>query len=913
MTEDAGVEHATLGCHQHHVVGLHVTGRCAIGRVNPGRQLASRLRAVVLGTAAALCALSGTAGAVAPTASVTCSPASWSPQPVTCTVSGSDGAHHALIWTETQFDPPVPATRTDVYLARTDAAGANPVLLESTTDVPHIDADEDGRIYVGAGDTVTRYDESGNGTVLLADACGAGLGAGGAVTNIAATADGARGAVTCHDDSTGTDHLMFWDGGNLRELRQASAIWGVGQSIDISPDGSTIAIVGGNVAGCVRTCVYEASTLTGYVTLLADASSPDAEPQALAFVHAGRDIVFSDSDPADPPLELAAAGPPGSQTALTAAAGLHVIGGLDGTDALVADDGGTHAALDGDGSVSRTLPEPVSQSGGVPALQSAVLADNGETTTRYRVETSPGSGQFGDWTDIANGDTFTYATEGTSRIQAQAQNNSGTSATASTTASYDATAPSLQAGGLAYTQVVGEVGLFATVSDTGAGVGSVVFQYRRAGEDDWQTACVAANSFGTGYDCDWYVDGIANGTYEWRAQASDTVGNVSTSETGTAIVAQAPVPAANPTVTGTATEGQSLQASYGSWVSTEPLTYAVQWQRSTDGGLTWDDIADATEPAYTLTRDDVGAHVRVRVTASGQGVSAKADSIPTDTVAPLAPPVPPEPPPAPTVRITKAPRTTLQTTSTTVEYIESGAVTGTTCTLDGTRAPCTASEAALAGLSTGRHTFTVQVEGPGGTGSDTTTFAVTLPPPPPPQPTPAPTVTISAAPPTSTTGAETITYTETGDVTSTACTLNGAPVRCTAAAATFSQLATGTYVFTVSAIGPGGAGAAQARFTVSAARNRPPLARAAARRISARAKTQVFQLDARASYDPDGRIAAWRWFDDRRREVGRAALVTVRLRAGCTSRFRLVVTDNGHASSAVALRVVVPPAASGRR
>jgi hypothetical protein len=864
--------------------------------MNVGRCLASRLVFSAHSAAAALC-LFATAAAAAPTASVTCAPASWSREPVHCVVEGSRGAYRALVWTETL------GGRTDTYAAGIEDTQANPVLLSSTTELPHLDTDQTGRIYIGVGDTVTRYDESGAGTILLADACGAGAGAGGAVTNLAFTADGTNGAVTCHDDETGADHLMFWDGRSLRELRQASAIWGVGQSIDISADGSTIAAIGANVAGCAHVCVYETSTLTGYATVLA---SPEDPPQALAFVGEGRDIIFSGSDPVHPPYEIQADGPRDSEAPLPAAAGEHVLRGLDGTDALVRSDAGENAALDSDGNVVYRVPAPVARGADTPELQSAVLADDGPTTTRYRIETSPGSGQFSDWTDIANGTALAYATDGASRIEAQAQNQSGTSAAANATASYDATPPSLVAGGLSYGHVVGDVALFATATDDASGVGSVVFQYRRTGDADWQPACAAANSFGSGYGCDWYVYGLANGSYEWRAEASDKVGNLSVSDTGTATVAQSPVAQSNPTISGTAREGEVLQETDGSFLATEPLTYSLHWQRSTDGGVSWSEIAGQSAHSYTLTAEDVGAQVRVRMTASGQEESASADSAPSDIVVALTPP-----PEAPTVRITRAPTESLEQSATTVQYAETGVVTATACTLDGASTSCSASEATLTGLHAGQHTFKVEVSGPGGTGSDTAPFAVTQRPVPPVPPVPPPAVTITSAPPISITGGEAITYAETGEATDTSCTLNGIPVSCSKSVATFVKLPAGTYRFAVSATGPGGKGTAQAGFTVKAQRDAPPVARAVGRRVGPRSKTQTFRLDARSSYDPDGRIVTWRWLDASGRVLGRGPVATVRLRAGQNARFRLIVTDNRNRSSAFALRVAAPTA--GRR
>ena len=58
---------------------------------------------------------------------------------------------------------------------------------------------------------------------------------------------------------------------------------------------------------------------------------------------------------------------------------------------------------------------------------------------------------------------------------------------------------------------------------------------------------------------------------------------------------------------------------------------AYQWQRSS--GATWTDIDGATGASYALTTADVGATVRLVVTATNPEGSASAASNPTATVA----------------------------------------------------------------------------------------------------------------------------------------------------------------------------------------------------------------------------------------------------------------------------------------
>ena len=109
------------------------------------------------------------------------------------------------------------------------------------------------------------------------------------------------------------------------------------------------------------------------------------------------------------------------------------------------------------------------------------------------------------------------------------------------------------------------------------------------------------------------------------------------------LVAAPPADTAPPTIAGTTQQGQQLTATSGTWTPAG-VSYAYQWQRSTDGGNTWSAISGATATTYTLASADVGASVRVQVAAQGFGQSTTASSTfvgpiasaaPSTTVAPI--------------------------------------------------------------------------------------------------------------------------------------------------------------------------------------------------------------------------------------------------------------------------------------
>jgi hypothetical protein len=91
-----------------------------------------------------------------------------------------------------------------------------------------------------------------------------------------------------------------------------------------------------------------------------------------------------------------------------------------------------------------------------------------------------------------------------------------------------------------------------------------------------------------------------------------------------------------PVLSGVAQEGAVLSATTGSW-SGSPTGFAYRWQRSSDRGQTWLDIAGATSAAYPVSAADVGFTIRAVVTASNSGGSGSAASAPSAAVLPAPP------------------------------------------------------------------------------------------------------------------------------------------------------------------------------------------------------------------------------------------------------------------------------------
>lgn len=101
---------------------------------------------------------------------------------------------------------------------------------------------------------------------------------------------------------------------------------------------------------------------------------------------------------------------------------------------------------------------------------------------------------------------------------------------------------------------------------------------------------------------------------------------------------------AAPVVTGTATQGQTLSCTTGTWTGAPTITYAYQWYRAlvdgsnnvlTDGNGNplGTPIGGATSSTYVLVLADVGSKIFCTVTASNAGGSTAADSNVTAAVA----------------------------------------------------------------------------------------------------------------------------------------------------------------------------------------------------------------------------------------------------------------------------------------
>ena len=125
---------------------------------------------------------------------------------------------------------------------------------------------------------------------------------------------------------------------------------------------------------------------------------------------------------------------------------------------------------------------------------------------------------------------------------------------------------------------------------------------------------------------------------------SNSIGSASAASSPTAVVQAvqgAPQNTAPPSISGTAREGQTLQAAVGTWTGNPPPTFSYQWEKCDQTGQNCTPIQGATNSTYTLRFGEVGATIRVSVTATNSAGSAQASSAPTIVVTSAAGPVTP--------------------------------------------------------------------------------------------------------------------------------------------------------------------------------------------------------------------------------------------------------------------------------
>lgn len=258
-----------------------------------------------------------------------------------------------------------------------------------------------------------------------------------------------------------------------------------------------------------------------------------------------------------------------------------------------------------------------------------------------------------------------------------------------------------------------------------------------------------------------------------------------------------------PTITGTAVDGQTLNAGPGDW-NGSPTSYSYQWLRCQSGSCAA--VSGATSSTYTVGAGDIGSQLEVQVTAVNSAGATSASSQPTSTV----------PTSATTLTLTSSANPVTVGNPVTFTATVSPSVDGGTISFSEDGQPLSWCQDVAVSGSNLTATCAGEAENPGATvisvtysgdadfNSSTASLSEDIvnagSPSPPAVP---PTVSLSGTPSPNSTS-PTIYYKEGGSVTWTLCTLDGKSVPCDSTHAALSKLSYGTHTFTVQVIGGGG-------------------------------------------------------------------------------------------------------------
>jgi hypothetical protein len=244
------------------------------------------------------------------------------------------------------------------------------------------------------------------------------------------------------------------------------------------------------------------------------------------------------------------------------------------------------------------------------------------------------------WTDIPGATASTYtlgtADENTElRAVVTVANPDGTLSVATPSSGFVPPAPPLDDALPVVSGATQRTGTLSAQIGTWEGVGNVyTYQWQRSfdGGSTW-TDILGATSPS-------YTLGLADegAVLQIEVTAANPDGTAVADSGPTATVTGAP-PANTiaPSISGNAQRASGLTLSQGAW---DGLTnsYSYQWQRSPDGGTTWNNIPSAGSTSYLLTVADEGDEIRAIVTATNPDGTASAATDPTAVVA-GAPPV----------------------------------------------------------------------------------------------------------------------------------------------------------------------------------------------------------------------------------------------------------------------------------
>ena len=254
--------------------------------------------------------------------------------------------------------------------------------------------------------------------------------------------------------------------------------------------------------------------------------------------------------------------------------------------------------------VAVVLDDPGPLRTGVVALSATASSARGISEVRF--EHALGAG--GPWTPACTDTSAPYACDwntvghdGLRQIRAVARDAAGYERVdLRADRRIDNTAPALTFAPPA--GMTGTVNLAVTASDpggSGVAAGGVTLAYRRTGDVSWTPVCTGSSGAST---CAWNTSGLANGTYELRATATDTTGNAASIAVSRSVDHVAPTSELEsfPPPNARGVVGMTVNASdAGSGIQ------RVVFQARQKATATWVDVCTDTEAPYECSGNTV--------------------------------------------------------------------------------------------------------------------------------------------------------------------------------------------------------------------------------------------------------------------------------------------------------------------
>jgi hypothetical protein len=187
---------------------------------------------------------------------------------------------------------------------------------------------------------------------------------------------------------------------------------------------------------------------------------------------------------------------------------------------------------------------------------------------------------------------------------------------------------------------VGQV--LRTTRGTWTGTAPITYEFR------W-FRCPGGGGAADASDC-LRISNAADNTYSLRqgdagfrirsqVVARNADGQDTATSNATGVVTSArPFNTAEPSISGTARVGSTLEANRGQWGGEQPITYSYVWLRCNAQGDNCSEIQGANDTSYEIQDSDTGRTLRVRVIARNDRGSTSAISNPTGVVGTNQPP-----------------------------------------------------------------------------------------------------------------------------------------------------------------------------------------------------------------------------------------------------------------------------------